>query len=90
MLPENRDAVALMQVCATQWRIAATGQRIGYDYAGVRVAAELSGIVMDQMLFDKLRVIEAAYLQADRDRRERETREHGHRSPSDPIRRHRR
>lgn len=79
-----------MQLCVTQWRIASNGQRIGYDYAGVKAAIEIAGENLNAERFEKLRVIEAAFIQADHDRREREKKAqpNGDRSPPNPARRH--
>lgn len=65
MLPENREAVTLFLSCETQWRRAGlAGVPTGLDYAGVTAAAKFMKIEPTPALFAKLRVIEAAAIEA--------------------------
>lgn len=50
---------------ASQWRVhAATGVRLGLEYAVVPATAAMLGLTMTPALFDDLRVMEAAAMAA--------------------------
>ena len=62
MLEENWDAVRAFCACATQWRLAPSGERIGLDYAAAQAAA--SGLGADwREVFPRLAMMEAAALE---------------------------
>lgn len=71
LLPCNQPVVHAYLACATQWRHAANGLRIGMEYAGVQAALGLecpsATPARRRRLFDGIRVIEAALLQAQRE-----------------------
>jgi len=69
LLPENLPAAELYLAASTQWnRSPMTGQRQGYDYPGLEAAARLSGIELDPELFERMRVLEHAAIEIDRQR----------------------
>lgn len=64
---ENWPAVCLFLACQTQWRFQVAGARVlwqGLDYPAVRAAAAMLDQVMTPALFDDLRVMEGAALEA--------------------------
>ncbi len=63
-MPENREAVTLFLGLETQWRTNDwTGKRIGIDYGVIGAVATMMGITMTPLLFDDLRLMEAAALE---------------------------
>ncbi len=65
VLPENWPAAELFLVCATQWRVAGmSGIPIGLDYAGVRAALAMMRRRPTPELFDDLREMEIAAINA--------------------------
>lgn len=52
------------------------GQRAGFNYAGVEAAARLAGITIDAELFGKLRTLETAVLDVDREKHDAEKNRH--------------
>lgn len=64
ILPDAWPAVRLFIALGTQWRWGPEGRPVGLDYGAIRPAAELSGITPTPELFDDLRVMEAAALEA--------------------------
>ena len=77
---ENLPIVEMLGACRTQWRVNANGERIGIDYTGLRVVAEIYGITLDQEFFALFQVLESAYVEALRNRAQREqemSRRHG-------------
>ncbi|GAB0058049.1 hypothetical protein SIID45300_02389 [Candidatus Magnetaquicoccaceae bacterium FCR-1] len=62
---ENFEPVNLFLLCATQWRRAGMdGIPVGLDYIAVDAAARMAGIVITPRLFDDVRVMEMAALEA--------------------------
>jgi len=61
-----------MYATLTQWRFSGMGARTGYDYAGVEAAARMKRIEITPELFEKLQVIEAAWINAEADIRKRD------------------
>lgn len=63
VLPENWPALRLFLAMQTQWRAAAMGGLIGLDYGVLDGVARLSGIVLDEDVFARLRILEMAALE---------------------------
>lgn len=57
LIPENEDAVELMQAVHTQWRGAGFGV-IGLDYITVYAESERIGIDLSPCLMNKIRALE--------------------------------
>jgi len=64
VLPGNEACVVLFLSLATQWRMTPAGLPQGLDYAAVEPAMRLAGLMPTPELFEGLRVMEAAALQA--------------------------
>lgn len=69
VLPECWQAVEAFLLCQTQWRLAGMGSPIGLDYAGVQAALHLNGVAATTELFQDLRVMEHAAVEALAERR---------------------
>ena len=61
VLEENWDAVRTFCACATQWRLAPSGRRIGLDYAAAQAAASGQGADWREV-FPQLVMMEAEAL----------------------------
>lgn len=63
-----RDAVGLFFAMSSQWRWASVGMggvfRTGLDYNAVVATASLAGVTMTPKLFDDIRTLELAALDA--------------------------
>jgi hypothetical protein len=70
ILEENVPAIELFLAVQTQWRVGFSGAT-GLDYAGVEAAARLRGTALTADTFDRLQVLERAWLAALGDVRER-------------------
>lgn len=62
--PDEVDAVSLFLRLGSQWRYAPTGGRLGLDYAAVPPTAAMLGMTVTPALFDDLRTMEHAALEA--------------------------
>lgn len=63
--PDEVNVVSLFFALATQWRThAATGARTGLDYAAIRETARMIAVKVTPALFNDLRIMEAATLEA--------------------------
>ena len=61
--PDCVEAVLLFVRVATQWRTTLSGV-VGLDYNAVRAVAEWRGVRINEQLFEDLRVMEQAALEA--------------------------
>jgi hypothetical protein len=69
VMPGNWNTVLLFLASATQWRRAGMNAiATGLDYAGVEAAARLACLQTDPATFDGLRIMEAAALNAMREK----------------------
>ena len=64
VFPENWDTVILFHRLQTQWRVAGMGGLIGLDYVAVESVMRICKVKNREQTFDRLRVMEAAALEA--------------------------
>lgn len=59
----NWEAVGCFWACQTQWRIAATGRTLGFEYPGLEVVMRRRGVKDKNSMFAQLQVMEAAAME---------------------------
>jgi len=64
--PENWEAVTLATNLNTQWRVAPSGNLIGYDYTALPIVEKQLGFEPDLQRFERLRIIENEIIRAGR------------------------
>jgi len=62
LLPGNVDISWLLEMCATHWRVGATGGLLGLDWGTILDVADRLGIATDAGNLEKLRLWEATAL----------------------------